>query len=99
MKYASLIIAFGVIISTAALAERKKAVDLPECQAIVKQCEAPNFGYQLREHSSGKGLWVDCIGKRAQGQDVKSNDGKSQIAATPEQAKTCLKAAKKLRGK
>jgi len=100
MKNTSIAVVVGLFVSTAAFAAHQKPADLPECQDIVKQCEAPNFGFEPNEHkANGKGLWVDCIAKRAHGDEVKSTDGQSQISATPEQAKACLAASKKLRRK
>jgi hypothetical protein len=80
--------------------------DIAECKGVTDVCMAANVsgkdsksgqemhGYQPGEHSrDGEGLWVDCVGKLAKGQQVAGVSGVSQQAA-----KACAKAEKATHG-
>lgn len=76
-----------VLLGMSSLAQAEKALELPACADIAKQCEAA--GYMPGDHKkTGKGLWVDCVGAVAKGKSV------TGVTATADQAKACRDAAR-----
>lgn len=85
-----LVITFFSTVSVFAQAN-EKAVNSPECGAVVKACEAGGFsvGSHKKNH---KGLWVDCIAKLAKGKPVEGVSGVSS-----DEAKKCVEVKKQKR--
>lgn len=84
------IVMLGMAISAQA-EDKKEHKSIPECESIVKACDAGGFKPGMHKEN-GKGTWVDCVGKIAKGETVQGVTGVSKEDATK-----CLEARKSKR--